>query len=63
MTKKHFIALAQALYEAKPGTFATNYLDRHTAWKCTVGAVAAVCAASNPAFNRAKFLAACGMEV
>ena len=54
MTKKHFIALADALRAEKPGTnWDPNKLVQ---WELDVKAIANVCAASNPNFNRELWL-------
>lgn len=49
MTRKHFIAIAKALKEA--GTVAEAAKN-----------IATALAQTNPAFNRAKFLEACGVS-
>lgn len=51
MTRKHFIALAKAIADI------SNMVDRQNA----AHAVADICRSANPAFDRARFLAACGL--
>ena len=61
LTKKHFDALAAALSNTRPGVGSkSSLLDWQ--WKSDVGTVANVCARFNPNFDRARFLAACGVE-
>ena len=63
MTKKHFDALATALADAYSETFRDS--DHEVAQeyvKATILKVASVCARFNPNFDRARFLAACGVE-
>ncbi len=59
MTKKHFEALAAALRENR---FLPDNEAANVQWERCVEAVAAVGADFNPRFDRARFLAACGME-
>ena len=55
MTKKHFIALADALSAEKPGSgWNPNKLVQ---WELDVKAVANVCQSQNPNFNRERWLA------
>lgn len=53
MTKKDFIAIAAIINEAQAKGYSVEWIARE---------LATVCAGKNPAFNRAKFLAACGTE-
>lgn len=71
MTKKQFIALAAALAEVRPdrgNAYAPASVKAKGAaafaqWRATVDAVAATCAAqAKNGFDRARFLAACGVE-
>lgn len=63
MTKKHFDALAAALRAQKPeDTFDENRLLLIIQWRADAKVVADVCARFNPNFDRARFLAACGVE-
>jgi hypothetical protein len=50
MTRKHFIALAKAISQI------ANIVDRQN----TAHAIADVCRAANPNFDRTRFLRACG---
>lgn len=52
MSKKHYIAMAAAVREIADVIERRRMAER----------VAAVCAADNPRFNRARFLAACGVS-
>ena len=54
MSKKHFIALADALREQKPAPHWDA--NKHVQWNQDVKAIADVCAASNPQFNRARWM-------
>ena len=64
MTKKHFEALAAALFEAREHTGHNASWDDgvDAQWLKDVAVVADVCATTNPRFDRARFLAACGVE-
>ena len=69
MSKKHFNALAAALRQTRDalnrdhqGDSPDHARDVHRAWRMTCRDVANVCAQTNPRFDRARFLAACGME-
>lgn len=69
MSKKHFIQLAAALRASRPTTNKPHFADltpcesmNLAGWRMTVRSVADVCAQTNPRFDRARFLAACGME-
>jgi hypothetical protein len=69
MTKKHFEALAAAMQMGKPmihgergETGWTLETGRLQQWERDVFALGDVCARFNPNFDRARFLAACGVE-
>lgn len=54
MSKKHFIALADALRAEKPGI---NWdPNKMVQWELDVKAIANACAASNPRFNRERWM-------
>ncbi len=54
MTKKHFIALADALRTERPQP---NWCqNKHTQWTLDVKAIADVLARSSPRFNRQRWL-------
>ncbi len=55
---RHFAFIAATLKACNPGGDGIQNLAMHQ-WKDTVMAFAAACAASNPKFSRARFLAAC----
>jgi hypothetical protein len=59
MTKKPFEAIAEAMARQKPA----DHWDanKHTQWNLDVNALADMCAAENPNFDRARFLRACGV--
>ncbi len=58
MSKKHFQALAWALYGARPTT-GPDLDARHAQWADDVIAIGAACAVANPLFDRARFTRAC----
>lgn len=66
MTRKHFEAIAAALAESKPGVWGQNagpdmaLETPMTRWARTCHNVADRIAPFNEAFNREKFLEACG---
>jgi len=63
MSKKHFIALARKLHEAKPEAEAAMLLQAEiNQWKRDVRAVADVCSDANGQFDYHRFLEACGYE-
>ena len=55
MSKKDFIALADALRSEKPG--ANWNPNKMVQWELDIKAVADVCQKSNPRFNRDRWLA------
>lgn len=59
MTKKHFIALADAIRATRPASI--GYHDDGTSteieqWERDVRSLAAFCAAQNPRFNRERWM-------
>ena len=56
MSRKHFIALAQALAAAGPTIPRETFMD-------LVQAIADVCAAQSTTFNRQRFVDACFSEI
>lgn len=63
MTKKHFIALANALQFAKPCKIAEpqGFKARQRQWIRDCKAIASACATANSNFDRERFLSACGL--
>lgn len=53
MSKKHFIALADALKVIRPSA---DNIDRVVQWEKTVTAIADVCESENHAFNRVRWV-------
>jgi len=53
VSKKHFIALADALRAQRPAYHWDA--NKRVQWDLDVKAIADVCAASNPAFNRSRW--------
>lgn len=62
MTKKHFEALAAALYDVRRDWGGDRDVERREQSNDDAYAIADVCARFNPNFDRARFLAACGVE-
>jgi hypothetical protein len=67
MTRKHFEEIAACLNRLKPSEMRYNYDElteeqrgKVAQWQRSVHHLAAMCADSNPAFDAARFLAACG---
>lgn len=54
MTRKHFSAIAKAIASASIDAPARKAIARE---------LAAICATTNPNFDRARFLAACGVTL
>ena len=61
MTRKYFEALAAELKRVGPDYW-IDATSRDTVHMAAVQAVADVCARFNPTFDRARFLAACGVQ-
>ena len=55
MSKKHFIALADALRAEKPASHWDP--NKRVQWELDVKAIADVCCSSNPRFKRERWLA------
>ena len=53
MTKKDFVAIADALRASQPPTYATEAVSQ---WSKDLNAVASVLATANPRFNQARWL-------
>lgn len=62
MTKKHFELIASTLRHLAPPRELPSSPRAYEQWRATVESFADMCAASNPRFNRTRFLAACGVE-
>jgi len=58
MTRKHFVAIATELSEIRRSMESREALD---AVDRSAAAIADVCAETNPRFDRARFLRACGV--
>jgi hypothetical protein len=56
MTRKHFIAIAEALHSCKPCP-----IEERRNWIDIVDRLTEVCARQNPNFSRSTFKKACGM--
>lgn len=67
MTKKHFEAIAAIILDERPATLwgmTDDYSDgNRDGIKTIAERLADYFATENPQFNRARFLAACGVEV
>ena len=59
MTRKDFELIAATLKACNSEELNNA---QHTQWVCTVHRFADAMATTNPAFNRAQFLKACGIE-
>ena len=62
MTKKHFNALAEQLASVRPVYRPGVNGEAYAVWIQCVDAVRRACAETNPAFNAARFEAACRGE-
>lgn len=66
MTKRHFVALAAAFKAARADVISKEPDASHTdlldGISYAAEHVADACANDNPQFNRARFLAACGVD-
>ena len=63
MTRKHFVALAEALEEAHPAhNLPKDYVDACCTWDLVVARVSEVCARYNDNFDAERFLKACTPE-
>ena len=62
MTRQHFAAIAAVLLKERPDRDGTPWANgARDEWSTIVLAMAALCQSQNPRFDRARFLAACGM--
>lgn len=62
---RHFAFIAATLASCKPGTLpatTANGVHPYTTWREQVALWCTACAGSNPRFDRARFLRACGVE-
>jgi hypothetical protein len=59
MTQRHFLALAGALRDGRPSL---NDPHRLAQWREDVERISAVLRQFNPAFQRGRFLVACGYQ-
>jgi hypothetical protein len=63
MTKQHFESIADVLKRERPDRDGTRWAaGARDEWSTIVLQFAAMCAAQNARFDRARFLIACGME-
>ena len=62
MSRKHFVAIAEALSDSKPLLGSLNYTELHLQWLIDVDALADVLRTFNGQFDRGRFLRACGVE-
>jgi len=64
MTRKDYIAIAAALREASAPVWASQIFPTsgEEMRQDIIGRIASVLQADNPHFDRARFLAACGIE-
>jgi hypothetical protein len=63
MTRKHYIALASALRNARPWNYEANdKAPACVAWLASVAAVSETCGRDNARFNSDRFLTACGVS-
>ncbi len=66
MTRKDYVAIAATLSQTKP--IASDYTDSslygivHARWHFVAVKMADMLAHDNPRFDRARFLAACGVQ-
>lgn len=61
MTKKHFVALAQALKANVPDADSNAYQAEAALFANIVRDVSRACAHSNPHFDNSRFEVACGL--
>lgn len=65
MQRRHFELIAETLAEVKPPFLGQTCDEQRAAniqWERTIGNFANVLCGTNPNFNRARFLRACGVE-
>lgn len=62
MTRKDYVAIANAMKETKPEGINRNCLASLLQWKKTADNLAEILELDNPRFDRDRLLIACGME-
>lgn len=62
MTRKHFELIARTLRNLRPVPGFDGYTAVLRQWEKAVFTFTDMCAASNPRFNRSRFLEACGVD-
>ena len=62
MTKKDFIALANALCSNVPDSDSNCYEAESVLFENIVNSIMDVCQRANPRFDRARFASACGLD-
>ena len=62
MSRKHFVAIAQAMSDSKPLLGSLNYTELRLQWLIDVDALVDALRQFNGSFDRARFLRACGIE-
>lgn len=62
MQRRHFELIAESLRSAKPMPHDTDQSARLSQWVSTCNRFARDLNATNPQFNRERFLRACGVE-
>lgn len=65
MQRRHFELIAEGLAHSKPPFLGQTREEVNAAkaqWERTTANIASVLSTTNPNFNRAKFLKACGVE-
>jgi hypothetical protein len=62
MTRKNFIALADALRANIPTVDSTSYDEEASLFEDIVTSIMEVCQCANPRFNRTRFSKACGLD-
>jgi hypothetical protein len=60
---RHFAFIAAVLAKEKPPNWSYDYCAVMNQWQSACRAFAKQCRATNPRFDRTRFLTACGMEL
>ena len=62
MSRKDYIAIAEALSQSRPIALSEHGQAQLSQWQADINAIADVLAQDNPRFNRERFVEACSKQ-